>query len=137
MEATLYRELMHAAELEATRRYKGKRAPEPGDPHVGLYPEYVEGLESTAFLEGAAYALTRTLDTDEIEDYEWRGMRPTATLQCQAQGCHELRIIPLDKPIDGDNDFRQLVDEYGWQIGDKGVQYGKTYCPRHRREVNL
>lgn len=136
MEATRYQRLIRIMEQQANETYIGKRTPEPGDPQVGLHPEHVEELEAAAFMNGVLHTLDHVHDPDETGEYEWQGVQQTITLQCQAQGCHDMQIIPIDRTILTDHDLKRLAENHGWQIGDKGVQRGKTYCPRHYREAN-
>lgn len=61
---------------------------------------------------------------------------------CHACGCDNDQTVIRDpdtgEPVGGyEHALAVLVEDFGWQIGDKGVQRGRTYCPKHRIEEAL
>jgi hypothetical protein len=61
---------------------------------------------------------------------------------CHAYDCDNDQTVIRDpdtgEPVDGyEHALAVLVEDFGWQIGDKGVQRGRTYCPKHRIEEAL
>lgn len=66
---------------------------------------------------------------------------PAYEFRCHAVGCTATGTVT--RTVEGlpvlcrEHALQVLVEDHGWQIGDRGVQRGKTYCPNHVERTDL